>query len=186
VATYSRIVRRLILTLASGGARAALAALLLMGAAAPRLAHAQTQTTAPSASPTPTAPAAPAADTPQPIPVAEVAGRADDVSAFLRSVEEQLPPSAQITKIEGELGPLSEKLAERGEQTRRIIEANPGLGALDSLTDSWQSGRLGLMSWMTAVTDRANWLERQRSLLAKLSTTWTLTRQELRVAKVPP
>src|SRR4030095_3809365 len=153
---------------------------------APRPAHAQTQTAAPPAPQTPATPAAPAADTPKPIPVAEVAGRADEVSAFLRSIDEQLPPSAPITKIEGELGPLSEKLAERAEQTKRTIEANPGLGALDSLTDSWQSGRLGLMSWMSIVTDRANWLEQQRALLGKLNATWTLTRQELRVAKVPP
>src|SRR4030095_10249169 len=100
----------------------------------------------------------------------------DAVRPCRRSVEEHLPPSAQITKIEGELGPLSEKLAERAEQTKRIIDANPGLGALHSLTDSWQSGRLGLVSWMTTVTDRANWLEQQRALLAKLSATWTLTR----------
>ena len=184
--THSRLVGHLFLTLASGSARVALVVAVLVGAAAPRPAHAQTQTATPPASQTPTAPAAPAADTPKPIPVAEVAGRADEVSASLRSVEEHLPPSAQITKIEGELGPLSEKLAERGEQTKRIIDANPGLGALDSLTDSWQSGRLGLVSWMTTVTDRANWLEQQRALLEKLSATWTLTRQELRVAKVPP
>ena len=163
--------------------RIVVAVLLLLGAAAPRPANAQTQTAAPPAA---QAPAAPAPDTPKPIPVAEVAGRADEVSAVLRSVDEQLRPSAQITKIEGELGPLSEKLAERAEQTKRLIAANPGIGALDALTDSWQSGRLGLMSWMSIVTDRANWLEQQRTLLAKLSATWTLTRQELRVAKVPP
>jgi small-conductance mechanosensitive channel len=189
VVTHPRIVR-LIPTLASGSARVALAIALLVGAAAPRPAHAQTQTaTPPPASQTPkapTAPAAPAADTPKPIPVAEVAGRADEVASYLRSVDERLPPSAQITKTDGDLGPLSEKLAERAEQTKRIIEANPGLGALDALTDSWQSSRLGLMSWMTTVTDRANWLEQQRALLAKLNEIWTLTRQELRVAKVPP
>jgi len=42
------------------------------------------------------------------------------------------------------------------------------------------------MTSMSAVTDRANWLEQQRALLGKLSETWTLTRQELRMAKVPP
>jgi small-conductance mechanosensitive channel len=148
----------------------------------PRPAHAQSQTQSPQ---TPAAPA-PAADTPTAIPVAEVAGRADDVSAFLRSLDEQLPPSSQISKIEQELGPLDDKLAERAEQTRRIIASAPGLGTLDSLADSWQSGRLGLVSWMATVTDRANWLEQQRAQLAKLSATWAKTRADLRVAQVPP
>ena len=148
----------------------------------PRPAHAQSQTQSPQT----TAAPVPAADTPTAIPVAEVTGRADDVSAFLRSLDEQLPPTSQISKIEQELGPLDDKLAERAEQTRRTIASAPGLGTLDSFADSWQSSRVGLVSWMATVTDRANWLEQQRTQLAKLSATWAKTRAELRAAKVPP
>jgi potassium-dependent mechanosensitive channel len=187
VATRFHSIHRPNLALLSGGARIAIAVTLLIGAMPiARSTHAQTQTTTPPVSQAPKAPAEPAAAPPTPIPVAEVAGRADEVSAFLRSVDEQLPPSTQITKIEQELGALTEKLAERSEQTRRTIESEPGLVALDSLIDSWQSSRLGLESWMTVVTERANWLEQQRTQLAKLGDTWTLTRQDLRVAKVPP
>jgi len=148
----------------------------------PRPAHAQSQTQSPQK---PAAPA-PTAETPTAIPVAEITGRADEVSAYLRSIDEQLPPSSQISKIEQELGPLGDKLTERAEQTHRTIVAAPGLGTLDSLADSWQSSRLGLVSWMANVTDRANWLEQQRTQLAKLSATWAKTRAELRAAKVPP
>ena len=178
----------LISPLASRGARivAALALALVVAAAVPRVAHAQTtQTQSPQTPPAPSAPAR-APDTPTAIPVAEVTGRADEVSVLLRSIDDQLSQSPQISKIEQELGPLSEKLADRTEQTRRTIDAAPGIGTLDSLTDSWQSSRMGLGGWMTTVTERANWLEQRRTQLAKLSATWTLTRQELRVAKVPP
>ena len=175
----------MILPLASRGTRIVVA-LALSGLVAatlvPRPAHAQSQTQSPQT------PATPARDTdaPKAIPVAEVAGRADDVSTYLRSLDQQLPPSSQISKIEQELGPLGDKLTERAEQTHRTIVAAPGLGTLDSLADSWQSGRLGLVSWMATVTDRANWLEQQRAQLAKLSATWAKTRAELRAAKVPP
>jgi hypothetical protein len=174
-----------ILPLASRGTRIVVALALSVLVAAtlvPRPAHAQSQTQSPQT----TAAPVPTADTPTTIPVAEVTGRADDVSTYLRSLDEQLPPSAQISKIEQELGPLGDKLAERAEQTRRTIATAPGLGTLDSLADSWQSSRLGLVSWMATVTDRANWLEQQRTELAKLSATWARTRAELRGAKVPP
>jgi small-conductance mechanosensitive channel len=175
----------MIVALVSRGACIVLALALLAGAAAgTRPADAQTT----QSPPTPKTPAAPVppADTPTAIPVAEVTARADDVSVLLRSIDEQLPPSAPITKIEQELEPLGQKLAERAEQTKKTIEAAPGLGVLDSLTDSWQASRLGLVGWMNTVTERANRLEEQRAQLAKLSTRWTLTRQELRAAKVPP
>jgi potassium-dependent mechanosensitive channel len=171
-----------ILPLVSRGTRivATLALSVLVAATlVPRPAHAQSQTQSPQ---TP----APAAAPPTAIPVAEVTGRADDVGTYLRSLDEQLPPSAQISKIEQDLGPLGEKLSERAEQTHRTIVGAPGLGTLDSLTDSWQSSRLGLVSSMAIVTDRANWLEQQRSQLAKLSATWAKTRAELQAAKVPP
>ena len=177
---------RLILTLVPRGAGIVVSLALFVAAAVPHLAHAQAQTGSPQPSQAPKAPAAPANDTPTPIPVTEVTGRADEVSALLRSIDDQLSSRSQIAKIEGELGPLSEKLADRTEQTRRTIAGTPALGTLDSLADSWQLSRVGLASWMTTVTERANWLEQQRTKLAKLGSTWMLTRQELRAAKVPP
>ena len=152
---------------------------LVAASAAPRSACAQAQTQSPQAP-------ARAADTPATIPVAEVAGRADEVSALVRSLDERLPPSPQIAKIEQDLGPLSDKLVERAEQTRRTLATTPELGTLDSLADSWQSSRVALAAWMTTVTERVNWLEQQRTQLADLNTTWTRTRLELRAAKVPP
>jgi small-conductance mechanosensitive channel len=127
-----------------------------------------------------------AADAPSAIPIAEIAGRVDEVGAFLRSLEAQLPASPQIKRIEQELPPLSERLSDRLEQTQQTIESRHALGTLDSLMDFWRSSRGGLAAWMTTVTERADWLERERAELAKLSATWTRTRTEVRAAKAPP
>src|SRR5258705_12987833 len=148
----------------------------------PRPAHAQSQTQSPQK---PAAPA-PTAETPTAIPVAEITGRADEVSAYLRSIDEQLPPSSQISKIEQELGPLGDKLTERAEQTHRTIVAAPGLGTLDSPPDSWQSSRLGLGSGMANVTDRANWPRTQRTPRAKLGAPGGKNRAARRARKGPP
>jgi potassium-dependent mechanosensitive channel len=154
-------------------------ALLLSGALVPSPAAAQ---------PPPPARQAPkaSAEAPQAIPVAEVAQRADEVGAFLRLQDEQIPASPQIKKIEQELPPLSERLSERFEQTRQTLESRHALGTLDALVDSWRSSRGGLATWMTTVTERAGWLEQQRAELAKLAATWARTRAEVRAAKAPP
>jgi small-conductance mechanosensitive channel len=175
------------LTLRGARAVAALAlSVLAAAAAAPRPAQAQAQTSSPQApGPSPQTPPR-AADAPSAIPIAEVTRRADDVAALLRSLEEQLPPSPAIARLQQELAPTAARLTERFDQTKRSIESRPGLGTLDTLADSWNSSRAGLAAWMETLIERANWLERERAQLAKLSATWTLTRAEVRAAKVPP
>jgi potassium-dependent mechanosensitive channel len=126
------------------------------------------------------------ADAPPTIPIAEVARRADEVGAVLRSLDEQLPSSAQIKRIEQELSPLSERLADRFEQTKQTIESRHALGTLDALVDFWRSNRGNLATWMATVTARADWLEQQRTELARLGATWTRTQAEVRAAKAPP
>ncbi|MGH7345501.1 MAG: hypothetical protein ACREK4_11360, partial [Candidatus Rokuibacteriota bacterium] len=138
--------------------------LLLSGAPAPRPADAQAQ---PPVSQAPKV----SADAPQAIPVAEVAGRADEAGAFLRALDEQLPASPEVKRIEQELPSLSERLTDRFQQTRQTIESRSALGTLDALVDFWRSSRGGLAAWMATVTARADWLEQRRAELAKLGAT---------------
>jgi len=141
---------------------------------------------APAATPSTTKEQGLLVDAPSAIPIAEIAGRADEISALLRTLDERLPASPQIKRIEQELPSLSERLADRSEQTHQTIESRHALGTLDALMDFWRSSRGGLAAWMTTVTERADWLEQQRVELAKLGTTWTRTRTEVRAAKAPP
>ena len=150
-------------------------------AGAPGSSNAQAVTPTPPAKEQKGAPEAPPA-----IPIAEIAGRADEVGALLRSLDQRLPASPQIKRIEQELPPLSERLADRSEQTQQTMESRHALGTLDTLMDSWRSSRGGLATWMALVTERADWLEQQRGQLAKLMGTWTRTRTEVRAAKAPP
>jgi small-conductance mechanosensitive channel len=166
-----RVVRRIEISLLA-------CALLLAGA--PARCRAQ----APAPSPASQGPKASAA--PETIPIAEIAGRADEVGTFLRHLADQLSSSPQIKRIEQELPSLSERLADRLVQTRQTLESRHALGTLEALVDSWRSSRGGLTTWMAAVTERADWLEKQRAELAKLAATWTRTRVEIRSAKAPP
>ena len=139
----------------------------------------------PSTGVTPAAHAA-GASTPAVIPVAEISQRAEEVNGLLRALERDLRPSAQIEKIEHELGPLSSRLDARVDRTRQTLQSGAELGLLDTLTDLWQTSRMGLAAWVETLTVRATWLEQQRAALVALAETWTLTRTEARAAKVPP
>jgi small-conductance mechanosensitive channel len=165
-----------------GRAALALVAHVFVLAAATGSSFAQAATPAPAA----TEPKSAAAAPPPAIPVAEVARRADEAGAFLRSLDDQLPASPPIKRIEQELPALSERLADRFEQTQQTIDSRHALGTLDALTDSWRSSRGSLVAWLALVTERADWLEHQRAELAKLTATWTGTRTEVRAAKAPP
>ena len=102
--------------------------------------------------------------------------RAEEAAAILRSLDVKLPPDAQISRIESQLPALSERIAQRFERTQQTIESRPALGAIDDLTDSWQSSEVSLRAWLDALTARAVWLDAQREQLAALDKTWSLTR----------
>ena len=76
--------------------------------------------TAPSAIPPEKPPAA--------IPVGEILKRAEEVTAYLRSLDVKLPPDPQIARIESQLPALSERLAQRFERTRAGDRIAPPAG----------------------------------------------------------
>ncbi|MGH7309198.1 MAG: mechanosensitive ion channel domain-containing protein [Candidatus Rokuibacteriota bacterium] len=112
-----------------------------------------------------------------PIPLAEVTARAEEVGALLRTLDPQLPPDGQVARIESELPALSERLTQRFDRTRRTIETRPGLGTIDALADSWQSSRLDLRARLDTLTTRAIWLDQQRQRLTALEQTWSRTQE---------
>src|SRR5262245_1728616 len=121
-------------------------------------------------------PAAPAE--PAPIPLAEVAMRAEEVGAFVRSLEVQLAPDTRIVSIEAHLPPLRERLTVRFERTGLAIESQAGLGTLNALADSWHSSRAEVGTWLEILTSRGVWLTQQLQKLAALDKTWRRTREE--------
>ncbi len=126
-----------------------------------------------------------AAEAPAPISVGEVASRAEETAAFLRTLEAQLPPSPAVARIESELPGLSARLAERSGGTRDSLASRPGLGTLDALADSWESSRLILAAWRETLTTRGVGLDQQRERLGQLRETWRRTRASVRASRSP-
>jgi small-conductance mechanosensitive channel len=153
---------------------------MVPGLTAPAKDTAAPSTPAPG-SPAPGGATAPSAIPPEkppgPIPVGEILKRAEEVTAYVRSLDVKLPPDAQIARIESQLPVLGERLTQRFERTQRTIESRPPLGIIDDMTDSWQSSEIGLRSWLDTLTARAVWLDEERQRLATLDKTWSLTRQ---------
>ncbi len=81
-----------------------------------------------------------------------------------------MPPDPQIARIESQLPVLSERLAQRFERTEQTIESRPPLGAIDDMTDSWQSAEVSLRAWLDSLTARAVWLDEQRQRSSPRST----------------
>jgi potassium-dependent mechanosensitive channel len=130
-------------------------------------------------------PSRPPGHRPPPIPLAEIARRADEVGDVLHALAKGLPPSARIEAIENGLDRQSQPLATRLRRLHQTIETQPSLASLDSLAGSWQSARVRFRGWLDTVIARLAWLEQQRVLLDGLTTTWAGTDADLRAASAP-
>ncbi|HEU4438947.1 MAG TPA: hypothetical protein VFT36_06835, partial [Methylomirabilota bacterium] len=124
-------------------------------------------------------------ESPAPVPVAEIARRAEKVDEFRRTVEETLAPGARVAGIEAQLPTVDARIEERLERTQRAVRNRPSLLTLDALTESWQSTRLDLTGWVETLTARAVLLDQQRARLLALKETWTRTQAEVRAARAP-
>src|SRR5262245_45405037 len=119
------------------------------------------------------------------IPVSEVTARAEEVNSYLRALDSQLTPGAQIIRIQRELPQRGQGLVARFDRTRRVVETQAEFRTLDSLLDFWESTRADLLGWMHLLTTRAVWLDQQRDRLAGLQETWTRTKAEAELANAP-
>jgi potassium-dependent mechanosensitive channel len=120
-----------------------------------------------------------------PVPMAEIARRAEEVDDFRRSVDATVAPSARIVSIESQLPALDTRIAERRDRMQLVLNTQPSLLTLDALAESWQETRVELTGWVEALTARAILLDQQRARLQALKETWTRTRAEVRAAGAP-
>ena len=175
---------------AGTGSILAVCALLLLASAGP--AAAQTAPKAPAAPAIPSAPAAPAAParalepvTPPTIPVPEVAQRAEEVAAYLRSLDLLIVPSADIDAIQQKLPEMTARTDERVRETQAVLDSEPPLGTLDMLAESWQVRRLELSRWVELLTRYATRLEEELTRLKDSRETWTRARADARASQAP-
>lgn len=120
-----------------------------------------------------------------PVPMAEIARRAEEVDDFRRSVDATVAPSARIASIESQLPALDTRIAERRDRMQLALSTRPSLLTLDALAESWQETRVELTGWVDTLTARAILLDQQRARLQALKETWARTRADVGVAGAP-
>jgi small-conductance mechanosensitive channel len=131
-------------------------------------------------------PSTPAPDAPSPIPLVEIATRADEVTAFLAQVDEAAVSADEIRAIESNLAERAARLKASREDTLQRLNANPPLPVVERLAASWQATcATDVRASADAVTGRAARLEQDVDRLAELREAWTQTRSDAVGANAP-
>src|SRR5262245_24401762 len=128
---------------------------------------------------------APAPATPRAIPLADVAFRATEIDALLRSYR-TLQASTPVTAlIKQQLPDASDLIGRELERTQRILRQPTTLENLETMRLTWERRHQLTTTWLQPITRRATHLQDALTRLADLRETWTLTQDAARAAKAP-
>ena len=139
-------------------------------------------TAEPTASPT--APKQMPATTMAPIPIPEIAQRAEQVAMLLQSAEE--PADPRMEDVDAQLAAAGEWIRARLVPTVQALTSSPSGNVLTNLTDSWNLMRSRLSALNDALTRRATLIQRRVDELDVMQATWTATRENARQVGAPP
>ena len=130
---------------------------------------------------------APAPPSPPPpgIPLAEVASRATEVEALLRTYRALLASTPAISMIEKRLPGLSSFLGLELERTQSLLRQQTTLERLEVTQEAWARRQLLTTTWLDPLTRRATDLQEALTRLADQRQTWTQTQDAARAAKAP-
>jgi hypothetical protein len=112
----------------------------------------------------------------KPIPIPEIAQRAEDVATLLRQSTERAGVDRDVRDVEGGLLAASEWIRERLLRTTRVLTWSSSPNTLTNLTESWQLMRARLTAWNVTLTGNARRFERELDLLEAVRATWSSTR----------
>jgi hypothetical protein len=121
-----------------------------------------------------------------PIPVPEIARRAEDVATQLRQSTDELPSSQVIEAIESKLPTASERIRVHLSSTAAALASSPSANALGNLAESWRITRGELVAWNDVLTARATQLEQRLRDLERVRATWSATRDAALASGTPP
>ena len=128
---------------------------------------------------------APASPPVLPIPIPEIAQRAEEVAALLRQSAERLAADSPVTDIEHRLPDASEWIRVRLVATAQALDSSPSVSGLATLSDSWNLMRGRLAEWNQALTRRATDLERELSQIELVRDTWSVSRNDASASGAP-
>ena len=129
--------------------------------------------------------APPPAAEPSPIPLAEIAVRADELAVLLAEVDAAAAPAHDVQAIEARLPALRARLLASLADTQRRLDAGAPLALLDRLDATWQATRRQVRAWSDTVTRRASQLQQDAERLASLRETWARSRSDAVAAGAP-
>jgi potassium efflux system protein len=119
------------------------------------------------------------------IPQAEVATRAVEVSALLRTLATNLAPSPEIETIQQSFPEVRRQIEREFAETRNVLLRQPTFEALQAQQQSWHRRLLQATNWLNVITKRANELQESLKHLAGLRATWGRTRDAAQAAQAP-
>src|SRR5262245_3227482 len=134
--------------------------------------------------PAPTPAAAPTASGAA-IPMAEVATRAAKVPDLVRPLMEHLTSGAELETIAKRLHETREHVDVEMVAATAILRSQPTLDVIQSQQQLWQRRQLQISGWLTALTQRATFLQEGLTRLAELRNTWRLTRDAAVASSAP-
>ena len=157
----------------------ALAALVLLVFA---LAASAQPAAPPAATATPAAQAPPS--TIAPIPIPEIAQRAEQVTTLLRPG--QAPDSSESEDADRELSDTADRIRKRQVSTTEALASSPSANTLANLADSWQAMRSRLVALNDKLTRRATLAQQRVDQVESIRATWAATRTSALEAAAPP
>jgi potassium-dependent mechanosensitive channel len=118
------------------------------------------------------------------IPIPEIAQRAEQAAALLRSAE-NTPPHPDVPDAEVLLASAGSWIRKRLVSTSQALASSPSEHALATLTDSWQLMRSRLAGLNETLTTHATILQQRVEQLEPMRATWAATRDTAQQAGAP-
>jgi len=129
--------------------------------------------------------AAPEPAPPEPIPLPEVAARADETTRRLREIRTAARPSPQVEEIAVQIEERSVRIAEAQERTEALLAEGAGIDRLRDVRQMWMGLGDELARWRTTPTKRAMALEDRAEEIATMRSRWEATLEKVRDADAP-
>jgi small-conductance mechanosensitive channel len=133
----------------------------------------------------PAAPGTSPSEAQSPIPLVEIAVRAEEVVILLAQIDEASAPIGEIQAFEANLTAQAARLKASREDTGRRLGADPPLAVVDRLAASWQVSCAEVRGSAETVTRRAARLQQDVDRLAGLREAWTRSRSDAASANAP-
>jgi len=122
---------------------------------------------------------------PSAIPPAQIALRATEVSAFLRTYAGNSADDTEVDSIRQSLPEFSREIETQFRETMLTLRGHATLSGLQSQQQMWHQNRIRATAWLIVLTNRAGRLDAALDSLAGLQKTWTLTLEAARTANAP-